>query len=184
MRSSVVKPASPAASRERAGPAEPGRLVEGQPSEELALALPQRADAIVEAGQRDPALLVVQPAQQIRQHVQRIVDAAAERAAVQIAVGPVQIQLAVDDPAHARAEAGRLTVEDAGVGHHHDIALQLVAMGPEQFGEVRRAGLLLTLDQQLDRDRRGDAALRRKVGGEPVQVHQHLALVVGGAAAQ
>ena len=47
---------------------------------------------------------------------------------------------------------------------------------------MRRAGLLLALDQQLDRDRRGVAAGGGQVRAHAEQVEGHVALVVDGAA--
>src|SRR3712207_7275885 len=46
----------------------------------------------------------------------------------------------------------------------------------------RSAGLLLALDQQLDRDGGGVAAGGGEVGADAEQVHRHVALVVDGAA--
>ena len=55
-------------------------------------------------------------------------------------------------------------------------------MSPKQLGEMRRARLLLAFDDELDRDRWCDPARSREMGGKPVQVHEHLTLVVGRAA--
>ena len=55
---------------------------------------------------------------------------------------------------------------------------------PQQAGEVRRAGFLLALDQQLEGDRRRRAAGRGEAGTHPERVEEHLALVVRGAAPQ
>ena len=52
----------------------------------------------------------------------------------------------------------------------------------EQGGEVRRAGLLLALDQQLDGDGGGVAAGGGEVGAHAEQVEGDVALVVDGAA--
>ena len=53
---------------------------------------------------------------------------------------------------------------------------------PEQGGEVRRPGLLLALDQQLDGDGGGVAAGGGEVGAHAEQVEGDVALVVDGAA--
>src|SRR3954465_6107044 len=55
-------------------PGQPLGLVERHAAHQLALALGQRADLVVEAGQRDPALLVVQARQEAGQGVQRVGD--------------------------------------------------------------------------------------------------------------
>ena len=57
-----------------------------------------------------------------------------------------------------------------------------VAALAQQRGEVRRAGLLLALDQQLDGDGGGVAAGGGEVGAQAEQVEGDVALVVDGAA--
>ena len=126
----------------------------------------------------------MQPAEQIRHDLQGVSHATAERAAVQIPVRTVQIDLTVENSPHPGAQARRLAVEDARVRNHDDVTAQLLTVSAQQIGEMRRAGLLLPLDQQRDRHRRGDAPLRREMRRQPVQVHEHLALVVRRTAPQ
>ena len=86
-------------------------------------------------------------------------------------------------PAHAGADGRRLARPHAGVGDHDDVAGAAGrACSREQGGEVRRAGLLLALDEQLEGDRGAGAAGRREVGADAEGVEADLALVVGGAA--
>ena len=77
---------------------------------------------------------------------------------------------------------GRSRRGHAGVADDDDVAGQPVPALPEQGGEVRRPGLLLALDQQLDRDGGGVAAGRGEVGAHAEQVEGDVALVVDGAA--
>ena len=55
---------------------------------------------------------------------------------------------------------------------------------PQQLGEVRRARLLLALDEELERDRRRGRAAGCKAGSHAEGVEEDLTLVVGGAAGQ
>ena len=71
-----------------------------------------------------------------------------------------------------------------GVADHDHVAGQPLALAPQQAGEVLRAGLLLALHDQLDRDRRRRRAARGQAGADAERVEQHLALVVGGAPGQ
>ena len=66
-------------------------------------------------------------------------------------------------PAHAGADGRRLARPHAGVGDHDDVGGEPVAPAPaSRAREVRRAGLLLALDEQLEVDRRGWCARSRR----------------------
>jgi hypothetical protein len=128
-------------------------------------------------------MLVVQSGEQARERVERVGDRAAERAGVQVDVGPVQVDLAVDQAAHPRADRRRLPVPHPGVGHDDDITAQPVPTLLQQWAEVRRAALLLALDEESQRDGRRGRAGRLQQRAQPEQVEGHLSLVVGAAAA-
>jgi hypothetical protein len=164
------------------GTGQPGLLVEGHAGHEVALAVGERADPVVEAGQGDPPVGVVQAREQGRHGVQRVGDAAAEGAGVQVDGGPAQGDLGVGQPAHRHDGAGDVGGGHPGVADHHDVAAQPLGPLPQQGGEVRRAGLLLALDQDLDGDRRGVAAGGGQVRAHAEQVHRDVALVVDRAA--
>ena len=95
---------------------------------------------------------------------------------------PAQGDLGIGQPAHRRHRAGQVRGGHAGVADHDDVAVEPVPPLAEQVGEVRRAGLLLTLDDQLDGDRRGVPAGGGQVRADAEQVEGDVALVVDGAA--
>jgi hypothetical protein len=101
---------------------------------------------------------------------------------VQVDGGPAQGDLGVR-PGRAwrrrRSDVGR---GHAGVADDDDVAGQPVGALAQQVGEVRRAGLLLALDEQLDRDGGGVAAGGGQVRPDAEQVEGDVALVVDGAA--
>ena len=147
---------------------EPPLLVERQPGEQVPFLLRQRQHPVVEPGQGDPALLVVQAGQQARHRVQRVRHPAAERAGVQVPDRPGQRDLDRDQPAHAGAHGRHVGGPHGGVADHDHVAGQPLPLAPEQVGEVLGARLLLALDEQLDGDRRrGGAELAARQARTP-----------------
>ncbi len=98
-----------------------------------------------------------------------------------VGVRPVQVDLGVREAAHTGADGRRGLGPHTGVRDDDDIGRQPVGLAADQPGEVRRAGLLLALDQQLEVDGRRGAAGGGQVGPHPEGVEEDLALVVGGA---
>ena len=180
----MENPASPDGGAAVAGRDQPGLLVERQLGEQVPLGRRQLHDLVVEAGQRDPAVVIMQVGEQVGQRLQRVGHGAAERAGVQVALGAVHVDLGGDDAAHAGAHRRDIGGPHRGVRDHDDIAGQPFALAPQQVGEVDRARLLLAFDDQLDRDRRRGRLVGGQPGGQAERVEQHLALVVGGAAGQ
>ena len=164
------------------GLGEPRCLVKRQPGEQIPFRIVKWVDLVVETGQRHAAVAVVQAGQQLRERVQRVGHPAAERPGVQVPVRAAQVDLGVDQPPHAGAHRRDVRRPHRGVGDHDHVAPEPVACGPQQRGEVRRPGLLLALDQQLERDRRRAAAAGGRAGLRGQRVEQDLALVVGRAA--
>ncbi len=95
--------------------------------------------------------------------------------------GPWKSTVASDQAAHAGDRARHVGRDHAGVGDHDDVAVEALTVLDQQVGEVRRARLLLALDQELQIDGRRGAAGRVQVGPQPEQVEQQLTLVVGRA---
>jgi hypothetical protein len=114
--------------------------------------------------------------------VQRVGDAAAEGARVQVDGRPAQGDLGVGQPAHGDHGTGDVGGGHPGVADHDDVAAQPVGALAQQRGEVRRPGLLLALDQHLHGHRRGVPAGGGQVRAHAEQVHRDVALVVDGAA--
>ena len=63
--------------------------------------------------------------------------ATTERAAVYVAVGPEDIDLAVGEPPHTDADAGRLGTEHGRVADDHHVTSQPVTIGAQELGEMR-----------------------------------------------
>lgn len=98
-----------------------------------------------------------------------------------VLVGAVQPDLALGEAPHPGAHGGCVLGPHAGVGDDHRVGGEPVGALLDEGAEVRRAGLLLALDQQLEVDGRSGTAGRGEVGADPECVEEHLALVVGGA---
>ena len=150
--------------------------------EQRALVVGEFEDVVVEAGHLHAAVRVVQRRDEAGDRRRRVRNRAAEHAGVQVEIGAVEVHRARDQPAHAGDHARDVRRDHAGVGDDDDVGVETIAVRGEQFLEVRRAGLLLALDQELERDRRAGAAGRREVRAQAEQVEQQLALVVGRAA--
>ena len=95
--------------------------------------------------------------------------------------GPYRPDLALREAAHAGADGGGVLRPHAGVGHDHRVGREALGVLLDQSPEVRRTGLLLALDQELQVDGGGGAAGGGQVCADPEGVEEHLALVVGGA---
>ena len=139
-----------------------------------------RRDLIVEAGQLDAAVLVLQLAQDFRQRVDRVQRGPAIQAGVQIAVGGLQGHLGVGHAAQAGGDGGGLDVPHAGVADQRHVRDQVGLVRPQERVEVDRTDLFLALDQHGDARR--DAAAGAVPGAQGFQEHHRLALVVHRAA--
>ena len=136
--------------------------------------------AVVEAGQLDAALRIVQPAQDAGQRVDRVQRRAAEQAGMQVALRGVQRQLHIHHAAQPGGDGGGVDVPHAGVADDRDVGGQRVPVLGQERLEVEAAHLLLALDQH--RHGAGRAARCLVPGAQGFQPHHHLALVVHRAA--
>ena len=107
-------------------------------------------------------------------------DGAAERAGVEIALGAAQIDLEVDEAAQAVADRGNAAVEHRRVRDHDDVGGQFVLVGLDEVVEIGGTDLFLTLEDDADVHRQAAVLLQMRLDG--LEVHEDLALVVGGAA--
>ncbi len=162
--------------------AQPLCLVEGQRSEELAFPVSEVHDTVVEAGDRHARVVVVQGGDQAGGGGGRVGHGAAEGAGVDVLLGAVQPDLALGEAAHTGAHGGGVLGPHAGVGHDHRVGGEPVRVLFDERTEVRGAGFLLALDQQLQVDGRGGAAGGGQVGAHAEGVEEDLALVVGRTA--
>ena len=126
---------------------------------------------------------VVQRGEQVGQRVQRVGHGAAEGAGVQVDGRPAQVDLASASPRMPMQALGTSAAEHAGVADDDDVAGQPVAPLAQQRGEVRRAGLLLALDQEACTVTAGvSRPVAARCARRPSRWNATLALVVGGAA--
>ena len=136
--------------------------------------------AVIEAGDRDVAVLVMQAAENAGQHPDRILRAAAEDAGMQIAAGGLDLDLVIDEPAQLRGDRRRVRVPHAGVADQREIGLEVRLVRFEERHEILRTDLLLALDDDGDVDRQRSRDLLP--GAARLDEGHQLALVVLGAA--
>ena len=160
-RSSVENPASPRSARDLATAEEVG-VAFGHLGEQRALFVGQLDDVVVEPGHLHPSVVVVQLGDETGDLGRRVGHGAAEHAGVQVEVGAVEGHLAHRHAAHAGDGARHVLGDHPGVGDDDDVGVEPVAPLGQQRLEVRRAGLLLALDEELQRDRRGRCARSRR----------------------
>ena len=119
-------------------------------------------------------------AQDLRQHHRRVGDGAAKRSGMEVALGPAQIELAIDEAAQPVADRRHAAVEHRRIGDHHDVGGELGLMGLDEVVEVGGPDFLLAFEDDLHVDRELPGLLQVRLDG--LEVHEDLALVVGRAA--
>ena len=125
-------------------------------------------------------LAILHLRQDLAEHERRIGHRAAERSRMEVALRAAQIDLEVRQPAQAVADRRDAAVEHRRVRDHHDVGRELLLVRAHELVEVRAAHFLFALDEELDVDRQAPVLLDVRLDG--LDVHEHLALVVGGAA--
>jgi hypothetical protein len=85
----------------------------------------QLANAVVETGDGDRAVRLVQRRKHVGEHVDGIARRAAEQPRVQIAVGAGEPHLLVDKPAQRGRDRGRVGVPHTGVADERQVAPEL-----------------------------------------------------------
>ena len=103
----------------------------------LVLLVVESTDVVVEAWQRDAALVVVDSRKKCGHDVQRVGDRATERPRVQIAVRAAQRDVRAGQPPHPGAQLRHVRGPHGGVGDNYHVAGQLASPLPQQGGEVR-----------------------------------------------
>ena len=136
--------------------------------------------AVVEAGNGDVAVVVMQAAENTGQHPDRVLRAAAEDAGMQIAVGGLDLDLVIDEPAQRGGDRRRVLVPHAGVADQREVGLQVGLVLLEERHEVLRADFFLALDDDGDVDRQ--RSRHRLPGAAGLDEGHQLPLVVLGAA--
>ena len=143
----------------------------------------ERPDLVVEAGHGDPPVLVVQRARAARPCAcSGLGTAPPNEPECRSTAGPRRLISASARPRMAITALGRSRAAMPVSLTTTTSQASRSVRSCEQGGEVRRAGLLLALDQQLEVDGGGVAAGGGEVGAHAEQVEGDLALVVDGAA--
>ena len=136
--------------------------------------------AVVEAGNGDAAVVVVQAAEDVGQHADRVARAAAEHTGMQVAVGGLDGDLVIHQAAQRGCDGGRVRVPHAGVADQREVGLQLIPDRLHERHEILRADFFFAFDQDRDIDRQRSRHLLPGAAGLD-EGHQ-LSLVVLGAA--
>ena len=155
-------------------------LVERQRRPRLPLLLLQRQHIVVEARNLDAPAAVLHLREHLRQHERRIGHRAAEGSRVQVGVAASQVDLKVHEPPEPVAHRRHAAREHPRIGNDDDVGFQVVLVGADEVVEMLAADFLFALDHELHVH--GQAAVLFHVRFDRLEVHEHLALVVGRAA--
>ena len=93
---------------------------------------------------------------------------------------PAHVDLEIGEPAQRVADRRHAAVEHRRIGDHDDVGGEILAMVADELVEMLAADFLLALDEELDVARQAAGLLQVRLDG--LDVHEHLALVVGRAA--
>ena len=155
-------------------------LVEWQPLPLRALLFPERPHIVVEAGDLDASATILHLREDVGEHEGWIRDRPPERPGMQVRLRASEVDLKVDEAAQAVADRRHPAIEHRRIRDDDDIRLELVLVLFDEGVEVRRADLFLAFENDLDVH--GKPAVLLQVRFDGLEVHEHLALVVGGAA--
>jgi hypothetical protein len=145
-----------------------------------ALRITDRRHRVIEAGQLDATVLVLQVTEDFRQRVDRVQGGPAIQARMQVAVGCLQGHLGIGHAAQPRGDGRRLDVPHAGVADQGHVGREVSLVGAQERVEADRPDFLLAFDEHGDAG--GDAAPRTVPGAQGFQEHHRLAFVVHRAA--
>ena len=99
---------------------------------------------------------------------------------MQVALRPAQIDLEVDEAAQAVADRRDAAIEHRRIGDDDDVRRQFVLVRLDEVVEIRGADFFLPLEDDAHVD--GQPAVLLEVRFDGLEVHEDLALVVGGPA--
>ena len=136
--------------------------------------------AIIEAGDGDPAVMVMYGGDDAGKHANGILRGAPEQPRMEVAVGSLDPDLVIEEAAQRRGDGRRLGIPHAGVADERDVGGKLAAMGLDPGRQMLGAALFLALDQERDVERQ--RSRHRLPGPARLDEGHHLAFVVGGAA--
>ena len=154
--------------------------VERQPGPRLPLLGARRDHPIVETGNPDVSILVFQRANDFCDRLHRVRGGAAVHSRMQVMVGALHMNLAVDNSAKTHAQGGQARREHLGVADHGRVALQASGIGLDERLDDIAADLLLAFDHELHVDR--ELAVLAQEPLDRLDQNDDLSLIVGGAA--
>jgi hypothetical protein len=96
-------------------------VVEGELGPDFALLGGELADVVVEAGDVDAAVGVVEGGEELAKRVGGVLEGAAVEAGVEVVGGAGEGDLGVDEPAEAVGDGGEAAGELVGVGDEGDV---------------------------------------------------------------
>ena len=124
-------------------------FAEGDLRDHRALFIREGHDVIVEVGDGDTPVLVLDLSDELTELVDGVSDSTAEVAGVQVVVGTRDLDLPVGQTAQARGERRRLGADHARVGDDDVLSAEHLEVLTAELLEVRRADLFFTLEEEL-----------------------------------
>src|SRR5579884_330205 len=121
--------------------------------------LAQGLDAVVEVRDGSAAVVIPHAGEQAGEHERGVGRPVAVVAAVQLVAGAVDREIERDNTARAEDDLGAAALVHRTVADQPDVAGQQVLVRGNDLGQVRRAGLLFTLEEEFQ------IRARRDVGG-------------------
>src|SRR5579875_2195887 len=136
---------------------------------------------IVEAGNQNAAMNVLQLGDDMAERDEGVGRGAAVHAGVQIGPGSADFDFGVDHAAQADAEGGQFRGKELGVGDEREVRLEPLGIFLNECGDLLAADLFFALQQDANIDGQLAAGSSQE-GFKSFDVHVHLALVINGAA--
>src|SRR5262249_44538953 len=128
----------------------------------------------------DPSAAVFHLRQHTGQYERRVGDRSAERAGMEVRLGPAHVELKIGEAAKAVADRWNTAVEHRGIGNDDDVRSEIAFVGSYDVVEMAAAHLFLAFDEDPYVQRQAAGLLH--VRFDRLDVHEDLALVVRRAA--
>ena len=109
-----------------------------------------RNDVVVEAGDKDVAVVVFEPRDDLREGDEWIGGCAAVHAGVEIGLGAADFELGVDHAAQADAERGQAGCEQFSVGDEGEVCLEIRGFGGNVLGNSLPSHFFFAFEDDAD----------------------------------
>ena len=146
-------------------------LVEGQLLPCVQLCGVRRRHTVVEAGNQDPPLRVLQLRDHLRQRDKRIGRRASVHPRMQVGLRAPRLDFGVDHPPQPDAERRQLGSEHLRVGNQREIRLQPLRVVPDELRDRFSADLLLTLENHAHIERQPTGRREQRLQGLHMDIH-------------